>query len=195
MSKTLFTVLLASAFVLPLAAHADTIVDFVLTGDGHTITYSLPASAVITDHPHGVTLSASALTTIDGVPGYNESGTYYVQPGLPGLPSMVLTVPSSISNNDELIFFGEGPLQISEIIPISDPSSGHPDDLLVDFNPGTYTLQSVGLALQPFNPPIDYTLTITPETTPPAVPEPSTLALFTTGVLGLGSLVRRRLRI
>jgi hypothetical protein len=38
MRKALFTLaLLASAFTLPLTAHADDIDDFVLTGDGHSV--------------------------------------------------------------------------------------------------------------------------------------------------------------
>jgi hypothetical protein len=45
MSKSLFTlVLFASASFLPLAAHADTVDDFTLTGDSTTITYSLPGT-------------------------------------------------------------------------------------------------------------------------------------------------------
>jgi PEP-CTERM motif len=44
-SKPLFTLaLLASAFILPRAAHADTIDNFRITGDGNTITFFLPAS-------------------------------------------------------------------------------------------------------------------------------------------------------
>ena len=40
---------LASVLALPLAAHADTVDDFVLTGGGHTISYSLPASTTFMD--------------------------------------------------------------------------------------------------------------------------------------------------
>ena len=75
--------LLASAFTLPLAAHADTIDDFTLGQSGHTITYSLPNSAIVMNHPHAVWLNASAPATIDGVPGYNVGGEYY----LPGFAS------------------------------------------------------------------------------------------------------------
>jgi hypothetical protein len=53
MRKALFTLaLLASALSLRLAAHADNIDDFVLTGDGRIITYSLPAIASFPDHPN-----------------------------------------------------------------------------------------------------------------------------------------------
>ncbi len=45
MSKSLFTlVLFLSASILPLSAHADAIDDFLITGQGNTITFSLPAS-------------------------------------------------------------------------------------------------------------------------------------------------------
>jgi hypothetical protein len=167
MRKTLFTLaVIASALSIPLTAHADTIDDFVLVGQGHTITYSLPNSAIIMDHPHGVILQASAPTTIDGVSGYNDSGQYYLP--FPGLPSVILGVPSSIAPSFSLVLYGISPLQISQVIPISDPSFSHPDDLLVAFAPGTYSLQTRSF----ISPSVDYTLTITPETA--TTPEPST---------------------
>jgi hypothetical protein len=192
MRKALFTLaLLASALSLPVAAHADTIDDFVLTGEGHTITYSLPNSAVVMDHPHGVFLQASAPTTIDGVPGYIEGGDYYI-PRL-NLPSVILSVPSSIDNGS-LTLWGPNVVQVSQIIPVSDPSFGHPDDLLVAFVPGTYNLTL-------FNPsrpvPSSYSLTITEEPSTAATPEPSTLLLFATGLAGgaLTLAARHRTRI
>jgi hypothetical protein len=192
MRKALFTVaLLAFALSLPVAAHADTIDDFVLTGEGHTINYSLPNSAVVMDHPHGVFLIASAPTTIDGVPGYIEGGDYYI-PRL-NLPSVILSVPSSIDGGS-LTLWGENVLQVSQIIPVSDPSVSHPDDLLVAFVPGTYNLTL-------FNPsrpvPSSYSLTITEEPSTAATPEPSTLLLFATGLAGgaLTLAARHRTRI
>jgi hypothetical protein len=187
MRKALFTVaLLAFALSLPVAAHADTIDDFVLTGEGHTINYSLPNSAVVMDHPHGVFLIASAPTTIDGVPGYIEGADYYI-PRL-NLPSVILSVPSSIDGGS-LTLWGENVLQVSQIIPVSDPSVSHPDDLLVAFVPGTYNLTLFNPLGSP-NPPPIYTLTITAESV--ATPEPSSLALLTTGALGLIAFTARR---
>jgi hypothetical protein len=172
-----------SLALLPIAAHADTIDDFTLVGQGHTITYSLPNSAIVMNHPHAVTLNASAPATIDGVPGYNVSGEYYL-PGFPSLPSIVLSVPSSINGGD-LTLYGQWVLQVSEIIPIDDPSLVHPNDLLVAFAPGTYVLHTL-LGTAPFP---AYTLTIAAESAP--TPEPSTFALFGTGLLGAIAAVRR----
>ena len=176
--------LLASAFTLPLAAHADTIDDFTLVGQGHTITYSLPNSAIVMNHPHAVWLNASAPATIDGVPGYNVGGEYYL-PGFATLPSIVLSVPSSINGGD-LTLYGEWVLQVSEIIPIDDPSIAHPNDLLVAFVPGTYDLKTL-LGSAPFP---TYTLTIAAESA--STPEPFTFALLGTGLLGAIAAVRRR---
>ena len=52
MRKALFTTLLVSALIPPLAAHADPVDDFTLAGDGHTITYSLPATFASPDSAH-----------------------------------------------------------------------------------------------------------------------------------------------
>lgn len=179
--------LFASLFVLPVAsARATGIDDFTLTGEGHTITYSLPASAVVMDHPHGVTLSASSLATIDGVPGYAVSGLYYVF-FLPGLPDIVLTVPPFIDGG-QLVLYGQIVLSYT-VIPIVNPTFTHPDDLLVTFVPGTYSLSTRSITLAP---PAQYTLTITPEST--ATPEPSSLLLLATGACAAGGAVRSRLR-
>ena len=79
MRKALFPLaLLASAFTLPLTAHADTIDDFVLTGNGETVTFSLPATGVYTLHLHFDNFSASGPGTIDGAPG-TAGATFYVQ--------------------------------------------------------------------------------------------------------------------
>ena len=184
MRKALFATLalLASALTLPLTAHADTIDDFKLVGEGHTIPYSLPSSAILVDHPHGITLSASASTTIDGVSGYNEFGTYYLP--FATLPSMVLSVPSSIDGGN-LTLYGPYPLQVTEDIPMG---LGQPDDLLVAFVPGVYTLTLGNFGAS--SPPPTYTLTITAESA--TTPEPASLTLLATGALGILSLANRR---
>jgi PEP-CTERM motif-containing protein len=180
----LIALLTVLCLLVPTIAHADTIDDFTLVGQGHTITYSLPNSAIVMNHPHAVWLNASAPATIDGVPGYNVSGEYYL-PGFPNLPSIVLSVPSSI-NGDNLALFGPWVLQVSEVIPIDDPSIVHPNDLLVAFVTGTYDLITI-LGSAPFP---SYTLTIATESA--STPEPSTFALLGTGLLGAIAAVWRR---
>jgi hypothetical protein len=176
---------------LPLAANAraDTIDDFTLVGQGHTITYSLPASAVIQDHPHAVYLAADALATIDGVSGYSEGGQYFVlQRGLPF--SITLNAPPSIFDgslwNGSLSLQGLLVIEVTEIIPVSNPDFTHPDDLLVTFVPGNYTLI---LDPQFVDQPGTYMLTITPET---AIPEPASLMLLAMGSLCLLGAIRCR---
>jgi hypothetical protein len=70
--SALFTTFLVSALILPLTAQADTLDDFTLAGDGHTITYSLPATSAFPDFPFFNSFTESAPTTIDGVSGYVE---------------------------------------------------------------------------------------------------------------------------
>ena len=60
--------LLISSNFANLSAHATGIVDLQFVGEGHTITFSLPDSAIIWDIAGPVpTLMESAPTTIDGV--------------------------------------------------------------------------------------------------------------------------------
>jgi hypothetical protein len=165
-----------AACLITRPAHASTLDDFTLVGEGHTITFSLPDSTTIQDHPHIVSLGADAAATIDGVSGYTEAGTFF----LPFLnpPSMTFTVPSTIDGG-ELTLYGQYLLSFI-IIPISDPSEFHPDDILTTFVPGTYSLTENSV----FFPSAPYTLTITPEVTS-ATPEPASLTLLATGSLSL----------
>lgn len=178
MRKTLFTTLFVSALILPLTAHADTIDDFVLTGNGETITFSLPASPPgnLSTCPTGIITSclpgfetnftASTLVTIDGVS-----------------TEQLIDFPTGMFLGGLSIGLNPGRLVGDQLF---QPDAGDPT-----FLTGTFDLSSIPT---PGGPPlpIDYTLTITPETAPPTVPEPSTLALLATGALGFTSVIRRR---
>jgi hypothetical protein len=176
MRKALFATLalLASAFAFPLTAHADTIDDFVLTGDGNTITFSLPASPPgnLSTCPTGIITSClpgsqtdftvSTLVTFDNVSTLEsiDFPTLRFQGGL-SLP--------------QIRFYGE---QLFT-----------PDAATPTFLNGDFSLSAINPSGNP--PIIAYDLTITPETTDPT-PEPASLTLLATGALGLISVVARR---
>jgi hypothetical protein len=164
MRKALFTLaLLASASTLPLTAHADTIDDFVLKGDGHTATFSLPASPtnvipiVIMTGPNTIGFQVPASVTYDG-----ETSTEFLTfIGNAGPTGFRLPTPSGTDSfSVEMLYSG----------PNSAPT----------FLTGTFNL-----SLFSVEPPLgSYTLTIIPETSAPT-PEPSSLVLFATGAFGL----------
>jgi hypothetical protein len=174
MSKIFFTLaLLASAVTLPLTAHADTIDDFVLTGGGDTITFSLPATpsnaspVYIMGGPEtaGFTITDSII-----VNGQTTSALFEFTNGFAqNSAGFILDTPG----NPEY-FHGPGLYSGSSVTPT--------------FLTGTFTLD---LFVSTFPPEVPYTLTITPETAT-ATPEPSTLALLTTGTFGLIAFAARR---
>jgi hypothetical protein len=176
MSKALFTLaLLASAFALPLAVHADTIDDFVLTGGGHTITFSLPASppnvfpVLVMGGPATAGFFIGDSVTVDG---QTVQGFFQFVNDFAG-ESAGLDV-DALDNSDYYV----GALLYSG-------SSSHPT-----FLTGSFSLELFDFRV--FPPFIDYTLTITPEASTTGIPEPSSLALLTTGTLGLIAFAARR---
>jgi len=172
---------LVSILTLPLAAHADTIDDFLLTGGGHTISYSYPATATFPDVEF---FSTSAFATIDGVPGYPLAAVYNSNSNSP-FPTLQLFVPEATFGYPMLNFQGPG-LVSTVLVPDDTYDPFNPFAIEATFNPGTYQLIGVGVSFdQPEGPPVPYTLSITPETPTAATPEPSTLALLATGVFGL----------
>lgn len=177
MHRSLFGLaVFASMLTLPLAAHADTIDDFVLTGGGHTISYSYPATNIFLNVEYLYTATFGA---IDGVPGYTL-GQGYNSNHSPFI-TFQLYVPESIFGYQMLQF--QGPQLVNTVLVPADPfNQFYPFNLETTFIPGTYPLIGVGILFgQPGEgPPLPYTLTITPETETAAAPEPPSLDLLAT---------------
>jgi hypothetical protein len=176
MRKALFTLtLLASA--LTITAHADTIDDFVLTGNGESVTFSLPATtAGYILHAHFNSFFESAPGTIDGSP-VTLGTLFYVSffSGVfPGTPALGISSTPLTSFPPDL--YGFIPYTFTEV-PAQFPNPSDEGTVYFTFVPGTYELKD-----SPFTPGLAYTLTITPEPSTAATPEPSTLLLFATGL-------------
>ena len=167
MRNLLTRLLLLAAAALPIAAHANTIDDFVLTDpSGDTIAFSLPASPPLFG-PSNPLLFETFTIPLSFDPAFFGSATldgqilFYSALLGGGLNVMIYhpggTTP--ILDHGDLLYSG---------------TTADPTFLTGTFHVGTDTL------------------TITPQTAP--APEPSTLALLATGTLGILSLARQRRR-
>jgi hypothetical protein len=174
MSKRLFAfALLSSALTFPQNSYADTIDDFVITGNGDIITFSLPASPpgnhstcptniIHACEPGSRTeFIVNTLVTIDGVSSQN-------------------TIIHFLTTNRYIGGLAIYPAGIISGMIYGGPQLFEPDAANPTFVPGTYTLHPFfGLGLDPA------TLTITPEAATTPTPEPSSVVLLITGTLGI----------
>ena len=140
MRKALFTLaLLASPFTLPLAAHADTIDDFVLTGDGNTITFSAPAIYSAPNPSHMVTATLPDIaSSVNGVGGYSLFISFYL-PSWPFRSGLDFEITPSLSTGVPGVFSEyelTGP-DLIELLPGTTPTF-----TVAEFLPGTYSLST-----------------------------------------------------
>jgi hypothetical protein len=169
--------LLFSAFILPSAARADAIDDFIVTGNGLDVTFSLPAS------PPGNESTCPTGIITSCLPG-SETAFYLT----------TLVTINGVTSEDSLAFptarfaggvsIGDNPGRLYGDVLFS-PNAATPTFLL-----GTYQLYARNFGEGP--PFLDYTLQITPGSTISSTPEPSTLGLLGTGMLGLIGFVRSK---
>lgn len=200
-SLFLLSALALPAAALPALAYADGIDDFVLTGDGHTFTFSLPATdtAYISLDPPRLSDHYGALysnATVDGIGGYTGRGDFRFYGTQYGDVFL-----DFVSSDLGLIFgynlFGDSVIEVSSTF-VSYPCGdgvigcGVHDRANVFFRLGSHDLTTLP-AYPDYKPRIPFTLTITPEAPTSTTPEPATLTLLATGALGLLTSLRRRL--
>jgi hypothetical protein len=170
---------LLTASTLSLCARADTIDDFVLTGESNVITFSLPAS------PEGNHDTCPTGIVSACIPGSQTAFYVFAPVTVNGVTADAsLTFPTGSF---------QGGLSTSAYLaaPFFGPQLFTPDAANPTFLLGTFDLSAFYTNQFPFRT-ADYTLTITEETPGSATPEPATLTLLATGALGLFSLCRRK---
>ena len=110
MRKSLFTLaLLASAFTVPLIAHADAVDDFILTGGGNTISFPNLGDVIFgTFFPRGNELSSPPLNdVVNGTPGLG--GLLFFN-GPPSPYNLIVGVSGLNNGGNGLLLTGPIPL-------------------------------------------------------------------------------------
>jgi hypothetical protein len=170
----LFFTFLAATF--PLAAHAATIFDFTLTGEGNTVTYLYFGDVVPgVYYPRGGEFDSEPIQDIvNGVSGLGGL-MFFEQPSPPhsDLIASWSATPANPTGGGVSLF---GPKLLSGL-----PQGFGPTPTLIL---GAFDLTALDGA--------PYILTVEPESPSAPTPEPDTLILLATGALGLIYLGSRR---
>jgi hypothetical protein len=176
MRRTFLPLLLTAALVFPLAAHAATVYDFTLVGEGNTVTYQFFGDVVPgIYYSRGSEFDSRPINDIvNGVPGLGGL-SFFEQPSPPHADLFAdwSRTPSNPNGGGAQFY---GPILLSGLPQGFGPS---PTFIL-----GTFDLTAVDGAA--------YTLTVGQESPSSPVSEPGTLLLLATGTLGLFYLGARR---
>ncbi len=173
--RSLFVALSILAAALPLAAAADPVDNFTLTGNGNTYTWSLPATETYPDYPHLGYIVFPGTVTINGTAQTTGDIGFYTIFGISG-PDLYVPGINDTLYGQWLANLGPGPTGF----------------VSVTFDLGTFDLNDYHFG--PYNnPPLPtpYTLTIT-QTDAATTPEPSALILLATALLAIIPFLRRR---
>ncbi|MEI9979136.1 MAG: PEP-CTERM sorting domain-containing protein [Edaphobacter sp.] len=170
--------LFSSSLILSHSTFADTMDDFVLTGDGNTITFSLPASPpgnMMTCPPNAPSCLPGSETafSVSTMVTLNNAQT-----------TETIEFPTNRFGGGLQILFPEDPLDLFGA-QLFTPDAANPT-FLTD---GPFLLSQTTQGNPPF---VSYSLTITPEAA--STPEPSTMALVATGLVSLVGFAALRLR-
>ncbi|GGA54067.1 hypothetical protein GCM10011507_01590 [Edaphobacter acidisoli] len=162
-----YSAVLAALVLVPLAAKADDV--FTGTGGGNTFTFTLPASPTngVTDPNYGYNAFYINNVAVDFNGTTRDLTVEFFEPGNDG--------GLNLDNNDSTNLFDSIELYGPQLFTgsASDPT----------FKLGTFSLYD------PYTGYDSYSLTIAPS----AVPEPSSLVLLGSGLLGVCGLVKRKI--
>jgi len=184
MRQLLRSLFFLSAALIPTFAYANGIDDFVLTGDGHTFRFSLPATGVAgvqNGQVRGFYFPPSTSVTVDGVGGYMSSALFRFD-------SFTFPRAEFDFSNPNLGSSFKYALYGSQLIGYTLPEQ-FGGLATVFYCHGSFDLATYDFNAGPIRTP--FTLTITPEAFTSVTPEPATLALLATGSLGLLARLRR----
>ena len=178
---------LAVGLGLPAVAAADTLDQVTLSGGGYTISFTVPATATISEIPYNLFVNDSILATVNGVPNFAGSVNFFVAGPTPWSVGVSLYSAGSLPENGTL--YGQiVDTYVSVPSTVPPPCPQCPIDYLavVTLTPGTYNLTNPALNYQN-----SFQLTIAPVSTPTPTPEPGTLALLSTGLAGVFAMRSR----
>lgn len=187
MRQLLRSLFFLSAAVIPTLAHADGIDDFVLTGDGHTFRFSLPATGVAgvqNGQVRGFYFPPSTSVTVDGAGGYMSSALFRFDSFTFPRAEFNFSNPNLGSSFNYALY---GSQLIGYTLPEQFGGLATVFYFHGTFDLATYDFNAGPIGITPF------TLTITPEASNTVTPEPTTLTLLATGSLGVLTSLRRRL--